>query len=37
MKTRTLGSGGPPVSAVGLGCMGMTGGYGPPDEAELGH
>ncbi len=22
------------VSAIGLGCMGMSGGYGAPDEAE---
>ena len=28
MKTRTLGSGGPTVSAIGLGTMGMTGGFG---------
>ena len=22
------------ISAIGLGCMGMSGGYGPPDDAE---
>ena len=36
MKTRTLGSGTHrlEVSALGLGCMGMTGAYGTPDEGE---
>ncbi|MEO3930397.1 aldo/keto reductase [Micromonosporaceae bacterium B7E4] len=35
MQTRTLGSTGPAVSALGLGAMGMSGGaYGPADRAE---
>ena len=34
MKTRKLGTQGPAVSALGLGCMGMTGIYGEPDDAE---
>jgi aryl-alcohol dehydrogenase-like predicted oxidoreductase len=32
--TKTLGSAGPEVSEIGLGCMGMSGMYGPADEAE---
>jgi aryl-alcohol dehydrogenase-like predicted oxidoreductase len=32
--TVTLGRGGPEVSRVGLGLMGMSGIYGPADEAE---
>ena len=34
METVTLGRGGPQVSRVGLGLMGMSGIYGPADEAE---
>jgi aryl-alcohol dehydrogenase-like predicted oxidoreductase len=34
MRTRRLGSSGPTVSAIGLGCMAMSGGYGPADDAE---
>ena len=36
MQTRALGTIGPEVSAVGLGCMGMTHGYGPAhDPADM--
>jgi aryl-alcohol dehydrogenase-like predicted oxidoreductase len=34
MRTTTLGRGGPEVSRVGLGLMGMSGTYGPADDAE---
>ena len=32
MQTRTLGRHGLEVSAIGFGCMGMSGNYGPPGE-----
>lgn len=29
MRTTTLGTMGPEVGVIGVGCMGMTHGYGP--------
>lgn len=34
MRTRRLGATGPPVSEIGLGCMSMSGVYGPSDDTE---
>src|SRR5688500_13246134 len=34
MKTRIIGTNGPEVSAIGLGCMGLTMGYGPATDTS---
>src|SRR5262249_19844950 len=36
MQTRTLGKSGLEVSALGLGCMGLSFGYGPPVDKQEG-
>ena len=36
MQTRTLGSGSLEVSALGLGCMGLSFGYGPAVDNQQG-
>ena len=36
MQTRTLGTSGLEVSALGLGCMGLSHAYGPPVEKQAG-
>src|SRR5690348_14420994 len=36
MKTRRLGESGPDVSTLGLGCMGLSHGYGPATDKQQG-
>src|SRR3954447_26904088 len=36
MQKRTLGNSGLEVSALGLGCMGLSFGYGPPVDEQAG-
>jgi aryl-alcohol dehydrogenase-like predicted oxidoreductase len=34
MQKRKLGNGGLEVSAIGLGCMGLSSGYGPATDTQ---
>ena len=34
MRKLKIGQNGDEISAIGLGCMGMSGGYGTPDDGE---